>query len=33
MSHKFMIFVIDDVSGSGTHDEIVAIDAFNNELK
>ena len=33
MSHKYMIFVIDDVSGSGTQDEIVAIDAFNDELK
>jgi len=30
---KFIIFVIDDLSGSGTSDEMVAIDAFNEELK
>ena len=30
---KFIIFVIDDLSGSGTADEMVAIDAFNDKLK
>jgi len=30
---KFIIFVIDDLSGSGTSDEMVAIDAFNEKLK
>lgn len=29
---KFMIFVIDSVSNSGTGDEIVAIDSFNQKL-
>lgn len=30
---KFIIFVIDDLTGSATADEIVAIDAFNDNLK
>lgn len=28
-----MIFVIDDLSGSGTPDEMTAINAFNDELR
>jgi hypothetical protein len=30
---KFLISVIDDLSGSGTSEEMVAIDAFNDELR
>lgn len=30
---KFIIFVIDDLSGSATSDEIVTIDAFNDQLR
>ena len=30
---KFIIFVIDDLTGSATAEEIVAIDAFNEKLK
>ena len=30
---KFIIFVIDDRSGSGTESEMSAIDAFNDQLK
>ena len=30
---KFMIFVIDDLGASGTPEEIVAIDAFNDGLQ
>lgn len=30
---KFIIFVIDDLTGSATAEEIVAIDAFNDQLK
>lgn len=30
---RFIIFVIDDLSGSGTPDEMNAIDAFNDELR
>lgn len=30
---KFLISVIDDLSGSGTSDEMVAIDAFNEGLR
>ena len=33
MSKKFMIFVIDDLSGSGTPEEMVKIDAFNDSLR
>jgi hypothetical protein len=33
MRKKFMIFVIDDLSGSGTPDEMRAIDAFNDGLR
>ena len=33
MSKRYMIFVIDDLSGSGTAEEMVAIDAFNDGLK
>jgi len=33
MSKKFIIFVIDDLSGSGTPAEMVAIDAFNDQLR
>ena len=33
MLKKFIIFVIDDLSGSGTPDEMVAIDAFNDSLR
>ena len=30
---KFIIFVIDDLTNSGTPDEMVAIDAFNDGLR
>lgn len=30
---RFIIFVIDDLSGSGTPEEMVAIDAFNEKLQ
>lgn len=30
---KFMIFVIDDLGASGTPEEMVAIDAFNDGLQ
>jgi hypothetical protein len=30
---KFLISVIDDVSNSGTSEEMVAIDAFNDQLR
>ncbi len=30
---RFIIFVIDDLSGSGTPEEMVAIDAFNDKLR
>jgi hypothetical protein len=30
---KFMIFVIDDLSGLGTPEEMKAIDAFNDQLR
>lgn len=30
---KFIIFVIDDLTGSGTPEEMVAIDAFNDQLQ
>jgi hypothetical protein len=30
---QFIIFVIDDLSGSGSADEMAAIDAFNEKLK
>lgn len=33
MAKRFMIFVIDDFSGSGTPEEMVAINAFNDELR
>ena len=33
MPKKFMIFVIDDLSGSGTPEEMVKIDAFNDSLR
>ena len=33
MAKHFIIFVIDDLSGSGTPDEMKAIDAFNDELR
>ena len=33
MSKRFIISVIDDLSGSGTPDEIVAIDEFNDALR
>ena len=33
MLKKFIIFVIDDLSGSGTPAEMIAIDAFNDSLK
>ena len=33
MSKKYIIFVIDSASGSGTPDEMVAIDAFNDKLR
>ena len=33
MAKKFMIFVIDDLSGSGTPEEMLAINAFNDALR
>lgn len=33
MAKRFLISVIDDLSGSGTPDEMVAIDAFNEKLR
>ena len=33
MLKKFIIFVIDDLSESGTPEEMVAIDAFNDSLR
>ncbi len=33
MTKKFIIFVIDDLSGSGTPDEMKTIDAFNDKLR
>ena len=33
MAKKYMIFVIDDLSGLGTPDEMKAIDAFNDQLR
>jgi hypothetical protein len=30
---QFLISVIDDLSGSGTPEEMIAIDAFNDELR
>ena len=30
---KFIIFVIDDLTNSGTPDEMVAINAFNDGLR
>jgi hypothetical protein len=33
MSKHFMIFVIDDLTGSGTPEEMKAIDAFNDGLR
>ena len=33
MLKKFIIFVIDDLSGSGTPAEMIAIDAFNDSLR
>jgi hypothetical protein len=33
VSKRYMIFVIDDLSGSGTAEEMVAIDAFNDGFK
>ena len=33
MLKKFIIFVIDELSGSGTPAEMIAIDAFNDSLK
>jgi len=33
MPQTFMIFVIDDLSGSGTPEEMRAIDAFNDHLR
>ena len=33
MAKRFMIFVIDDLSGSGTPEEMAAINAFNDELR
>ena len=30
---RFLISVIDDLSGSGTPEEMVAIDAFNDQLQ
>jgi hypothetical protein len=33
MLKKLIIFVIDDLSESGTPEEMVAIDAFNDSLK
>ena len=33
MTKKFMIFVIDDLTNSGTPEEMVSIDAFNDHLR
>lgn len=33
MAKRFLISVIDDLSESGTPDEMVAIDAFNDKLR
>ena len=33
MAKRFLISVIDDLSGSGTPEEMVAIDAFNDKLR
>ena len=33
MASRYFIFVIDDLSGSGTPEEMVAIDAFNDQLR
>ncbi len=33
MAKKFIIFVIDDLTGSGTQEEMTAIDAFNDKLR
>jgi len=33
MAKRFMIFVIDDLSGSGTPEEMAAINVFNDELR
>jgi len=33
MSKKFIIFVIDDLTNSGTPAEMKAIDAFNDQLR
>ncbi len=33
MPKRFIIFVIDDLSGSGTPDEMIAIDSFNDKLR
>ncbi|MCX6452132.1 MAG: YciI family protein [Actinobacteria bacterium] len=33
MAKRFMIFVIDDLSGSGTPEEMATINAFNDELR
>ena len=33
MGQKFAIFVIDQISNPGTSDEMVAIDAFNDNLR
>jgi hypothetical protein len=33
MAKQFIIFVIDDASGTASAGEIVAIDAFNDELR
>lgn len=33
MPKRFIIFVIDNLSGSGTPDEMTAIDTFNDKLR
>jgi hypothetical protein len=33
MLKKFIIFVIDDLSESGTPEEVITIDAFNDSLR
>ena len=33
MAKRFIIFIIDDLSGSGTPEEMTAINAFNDELR
>ncbi|MEI7540919.1 MAG: YciI family protein [Actinomycetes bacterium] len=33
MAKKYMIFVIDDLSGLGAPEEMKAIDAFNDQLR